>query len=102
MSEGYEIYEVYLQGHEKDIEEGNPFEMEIKERASFRRMVVKARVSRPKEGPTSGQDLWIRSYEKDEVQEIPWAIEIVEDLDDDYIVPRPDEGELGKETFKVY
>lgn len=102
MSEGYEIYEVYLRGHDKDIEEGNPFEMEIKDRATFTRMVVKAKVARSKEAFPSGAELWIRSYDKDEVQEKPWAIEIVEEFDDDYIVPRPDEEKLGKETYKVY
>ena len=102
MSEGYEIYEVYLQGHDKDIDDGNPFEMEIKDRSTFARMVVKAKVARSKEALPSGQELWIRSYDRDEVIEDPWAIEIVEELDDDHIVPRPDEDELGKETYKVY
>jgi hypothetical protein len=102
MSEGYEIYEVYLQGHDKDIDGGNPFEMEIKDRATFARMVVKAKVARSKDALPSGQELWIRSYDRDEVMEEPWAIEIVEELDDDHIVPRPDEAELGKETYKVY
>lgn len=102
MSEGYEIYEVYFQGHEKDIEEGKPFEMEIKDRATFARMVVKAKVARSKESLPSGQELWVRSYDRDEVKEDPWFIEIVEELDDDYIVPRPDEDKIGKETYKVY
>ena len=102
MSEGYEIYEVYLQGHEKDIEEGNPFEMEIKDRATFARMVVKAKVAKTKDNLPNGEVLWIRSYEKDEVQPEPWVIEIVEELDDDHIVPRPDEDRIGKETYKVY
>jgi hypothetical protein len=102
MSKGYEIYEVYLQGHEKDVNEGNPFEMEIRDRATFNRIVVKAKVARSKNDLPSGEDLWIRSYDKDEVKEEPWVIKIVEVLDDDYIVPRPDEGKVGKETFKVY
>ena len=102
MSEGYEIYEVYLNGHEKDIEEGNPFEMEIKDRATFARMVVKARVARSKDDLPSGEDLWIRSYDKDEVKEEPWVIKIVGELDDDYIVSRPDKDNLGKATYKVY
>ena len=102
MSEEYEVYEVYLQGHEEDIEKKIPFEMEIKDRATFSRMVVKARVAKSKEDLPSGETLWIRSYEKDEIKEEPWVIEIVEELDDDYIVPRPDEEKLGKETYKVY
>ena len=102
MSEGYEIYEVYLQGHEKDIDEGNPFEMEIKDKATFTRMVVKARVARSRDDLPSGEHLWIRSYDKDEVRKEPWVIEIVKELDDEYIVPRPDEDNLGKATYKVY
>ena len=102
MSEGYEIYEVYLQGHEKDIEEGNPFEMEVKERVAFMRMVVKARVARSKESLPAGEELWIRSYDRDELQEIPWVIEIVEELDDDHIVPRSDDGKPGKGAIKAY
>ena len=102
MSAGYEIYEVYLQGHDKDIDGGNPFEMEIKDRSTFARMVVKAKVARSKDALPSGQELWIRSYDRDEVKEAPWCIEIIEELDDDHIVPRPDEDELGKETYKVY
>jgi len=102
MSAGYEIYEVYLQGHEKDIDQGNLFEMEIKDRATFARMVVKAKVSRSKDDLLSGQELWIRSYDRDEVKEDPWFIEIIEVLDDDYIVPRPDDDKIGKETYKLY
>ncbi len=102
MSEGYEVYEVYLFGHEKDIEEGNPFEMELKDRATYERKVVKAKVSREKEKLNNPAPLYVRDYQKDEEKPGNLWIEIVEELPDDYIVPRPDEKEIPKETFKVY
>ena len=102
MSEGYEIYEVYLMGHDKDIEEGNPFEMEIKDRETFTRMVVKAKVAKEKDALSNPEPLYIRDYQKDEEKPGNWFIEIVEELPDDHIVPRPDDKSVPKETFKVY
>jgi hypothetical protein len=100
MREGYEVYEAWLMGHEEDIALGRPFALEIKKCEDFSRMVVRAIVSRSKiEG---AERLWVRGYAKDDYLPEEWWIKIIEELDDDIVLERPDAHNVPKETYKVY
>lgn len=99
MRQGYEVYEAWFKGHEEDIEKGRPFDLEIKSCEDFSRKVVKAIISKSK-NLKDGKELWIRSYAKDEYLPEPWSIKIVEELDEDTILERPDI--VPGEVFKVY
>ena len=86
MREGYEIYEAYIDGHEAEIDQGQEFAMEVRDLATFERIVVKARISKDPGALPEGAKLWVRAYNDEDVQG-PWAIQIVEELDDDEVQP---------------
>jgi len=41
--EGYEVYEAYLDGHEGEIDRGEPFILEVRELETLQRKVIMAR-----------------------------------------------------------
>ena len=86
MRQGYEVYEAYLDGHEAEIESGEPFVLETRELATMVRMVVKAQVAKPPHKLTEGQTLWVRNYKEAYLEE-PWQINILEELDEDEFQP---------------
>jgi len=86
MTEGYEIYEAYLDGHEREIDEGKEFIMEVRNLADLCRKVVRARVARPPQTLPDGQKLWIRLYNEQASTE-PWCIQVLEELDEDEVQP---------------
>lgn len=102
MSEGFEIYAAWLHGHEEDIKTGKPFAVELMKCADYTRMVVEAIIAKSKDELAEGEELWVRSYDRDEYLPEPWAIKIVKELDDDILLRRPDLEKIGVETFKVY
>lgn len=103
MREGYEIYEAYLDGHEKEIEEEREFIVEVRDLAQLCRKVLKARVSRRQSAFPQGCDLWIRNY-KEELQFQPWSIAVIEEMDDDMQPVRGDmaRGILPSRDDKIY
>ncbi len=86
MREGYEIYEAYLDGHEAEVDQGREFAMEVRELATFERLVVRARISKDPAALPGAAKLWVRSYNDEDVLG-PWAIQILEELDDDEVQP---------------
>jgi hypothetical protein len=82
MREGYEVYEAYLDGHEGEIEAGEPFVLEVRDCAEMTRKVVRARVARSSAALPEGQPLWVRGYNEEFLPE-PWAIQVEEELDQD-------------------
>lgn len=98
MREGYEVYEAYLIGHEKEIEEGKELILEVKNFEDFQRVIVKAIVAKSPGDLPGSEPLWIRDYKEDTIkQKEPWAIKIIEELDEDeYEAKRFDEEEAKK------
>ena len=86
MKEGYEIYEAYIDGHEAEIDQREVFTMEVRDLTSFARIVVKARISKDPAVMPEGRKLWVRAYNDEDVRG-PWAIDIIEELDDDDVQP---------------
>jgi hypothetical protein len=86
MREGYEVYEAYIDGHEAEIEEGKDFVVEVRDLATFARLVVRAKISKDPQAMPEGGKLWVRAYNDEDVQG-PWAIQILEELDDDQVQP---------------
>jgi len=84
--EGYEVYEAYLDGHEGEIDRGEPFILEVRELETLQRKVIRARVSREAGAFAEGQPLWVRRY-NEEFLEAPWAIHVLEELDEDQVQP---------------
>jgi len=101
--EGYEVYEAYLDGHEGEIEKGEPFILEVRELATFQRKVVRAKVAREAGALAEGQPLWVRRY-NEEFLPAPWAIQILEELDEDQV--QPVRGDIARgempEQEKIY
>jgi len=86
VREGYEIYEAYIDGHEKEIDACEPFITEVRELDTFTRKVVRARIARSPDQLPQGQTLWVRAYNDEDIWG-PWAIEILEELDEDQFQP---------------
>ncbi len=82
LREGYEIYEGYIDDHKDDMKEGKDFIVEIRDLATFERMIVRALVSREPESIEGGTPLWVKDF-YDEIIPTPGAIKILEELDDD-------------------
>lgn len=92
MREGFEIYEAYLDGHEKEIKEEREFIVEVRDLAQLSRKVLKARISAKHDAFPQGCHLWIRNY-KEELQAQPWSICVIEEMDDDI---QPVRGDIAK------
>ncbi|HKZ50325.1 MAG TPA: hypothetical protein VJ256_01010 [Dehalococcoidia bacterium] len=86
MKEGYEVYEAYVDGHDGEIDKGQPFVLEVRGLADYVRRVVRARIARSQEALPQGEPLWVRAYNDEKVTG-PWAIEIVEELDEEEYQP---------------
>lgn len=86
MREGYEVYEAYVDGHEAEIERGEEFALEVRDLATLARLVVRAIVSKDPTRTPGGQTLWVRAYNDEDILG-PWAIQILEELDEDEVQP---------------
>lgn len=82
IRKGYEIYEAYVDGHKQEMSEGQPFVVEVRDLETFTRMIVKAIISRKKDGIEGGSTLWFKDF-RDEIVPHPGSIKIIEELDDD-------------------
>jgi hypothetical protein len=82
LREGYEVYEGYIDNHKEEIEQGKDFIVEIRNLATFERMIVRAIVSRDPNGIEGGSSLWIKDF-YDEIIPHPGSIKILEELDDE-------------------
>lgn len=86
MREGYEVYEAYIDGRETEIAQDQDFVTEVRDLATFTRMVVRARISKNPEALPEGTQLWVRAYNDEDIRG-PWAIQILEELDEDEFQP---------------
>jgi len=89
--EGFVAYQGYLDGHEEEIAKGEPFVLEVRDLQTMTRMVVRARVARSQQELPQGKPLYRKGY-RDEFgfEGEPWAIEILEELDEDIVPQRAD------------
>lgn len=88
-NEGYEIHEVYLVKHDKEIEAGNPIVCELMPLATYSRILVRAHVSRSYDARPGMEQLWVRE-DDGTLQGRPWAIHILEELDPDEVAFEPE------------
>lgn len=99
MREGYEVYEAYLIGHEEEIEAGKELVLEIKNFEDFQRLVVRAIVSKSFDAIPEAEKLWVRDYKEDTIKHTePWAIKIIEELDEDEFEAKRFDEEKAKKT----
>ncbi len=82
----YETYELYLKGHEQDIQEGRPFAIELRDAQDYRRMVVKAKISPTKDRLADAAELRVREEKWEHFRKDNLWIQIVEELDDDTVI----------------
>ncbi len=79
---GFEVFDGNLKDHEKDIEEGNPIVVEVRDLADFTRKIVNAVISRSQGSVPDGVDLWFKDQEDKLVLE-PGSIKVIEEMEDD-------------------
>ncbi len=100
MKTGFEVFQPLLDKNREAINAGQPVSLEVKEYATFTRKLVRARVSQSKEALKAPQDLWVMGS-TEVLYPAPWAIEILEELDDDKVqleYPQS-EGSIGLYNF---
>ena len=81
---GYEILEEYVQNQRLDIDQGRPVIVEVRDRDTFERLVVRARIAPPGSELEGGQQLILRDLVEN-VAADDWLIAVVEELDADAI-----------------
>jgi len=79
---GFEVFDGNLTDHKKDIEEGNPIIVEVRDLADFNRKIVKAVISRARGSVADGVDLWFKDQEDKLVLE-PGSIKVIEEMEED-------------------
>jgi hypothetical protein len=82
MKSGYEVFQPLIDKNIGAINAGETVMLEIKDCQTFTRLLVKAKVSKSKEQLNNAHDLWIVGSTEVPYAD-PWAIEIIEELDDD-------------------
>lgn len=76
----YEVLGEYLETRQREIVEGEVFPLEIRDRSTFERKMVKARVARSKEELPSGETLYVRNLNED-LEPYTLVIEVLEEMD---------------------
>ncbi len=84
---GYEILEEYVSSQRLDIDQGRPVIVEVRDRDTFERLVVKAHIAPPGTELDGGQQLILRDLVEN-VAADDWQIAVVEELDADAIQSR--------------
>jgi hypothetical protein len=84
----YEILEEYVHSQKSDIDQGNPVVVEVRNRDTFERLVVKARISPPGQELKGGERLILRDLAEN-VSSDEWQIKILEELDPASVDIRP-------------
>ena len=99
-SSGYEVFQPMLDANRDAINAGEPVMLEIKEYATFTRKLVKAKVAQSKGQLKNPEELWIMGSTEVLYPE-PWAIEILEELDDEEVQLEypPSEGAIGLYSY---
>ena len=79
---GFEIYDGNVKDNEKNIEEGNPIIVEVRDLTDFTRKIVKAVISRTQDSIPNGVDLWFKDKD-DKLVLDPGSISVIEEVGDD-------------------
>lgn len=87
MREGYEVYGLYLEDLQEEIQQGQEVVLEVRDLNDISRKVVRARVTERSEELPGAEPLWVRNV-KDEITDQCWAIQVIEELPDDAFRPR--------------
>jgi hypothetical protein len=83
-SSGYEVFQPMLDANRDAINSGEPVMLEIKEYATISRKLVKAKVAKSKDQLENPEELWVMGP-TEVLYPDPWAIEIIEELNDDEV-----------------
>lgn len=81
---GYEILEEYVHAQRQDIDQGRPVIVEVRDRDTFERLVVRAHIAPPGTDLEGGEQLILRDLVEN-VAADDWQITVVEELDADAI-----------------
>jgi len=76
----YEVLGEYLEARQREIDHGEAFPLEIRDRSTFERKIVRARVARSKEELPEGETLYVRNLNED-LEPYTFVIEILEEMD---------------------
>jgi len=100
MKNGYEVFQPLLEKNREAINSGTPVLLEVKEYATFTRKLVRAKVAPSKDPLINPKVLWVMGSTEVLYPE-PWAIEILEELDDEktQLEYPQSEGNIGLYNF---
>jgi transcriptional regulator with XRE-family HTH domain len=84
----YEILEEYVHGQRADIDQGNPVIVEVRDRDTFERLVVKAKIAPPGADLEGGEQLVLRDLAEN-VSADDWKIVVLEELDPESVDIKP-------------
>jgi hypothetical protein len=87
VRKGYEIFMPFLDGHEKEMEEGKEIVVEVRSLEDFTRKVVRAKIAKEPSKLPDGIELWVKDAKDEFLPEI-WRIKIVEELPEETPVTR--------------
>lgn len=85
---GYEILEEYVHSQRADIDKGNPVTVEVRDRDTFERLVVKAQIAPPGADLEGGEQLVLRDLAEN-VSADDWKIVVLEELDPESVEIKP-------------
>ena len=90
LAEGFEAYIGYLADDSKEIREevreGKPFVVEVRDLDTFERLVVRAVVAEPGAQLEGSDELFVLDW----IENRPWSIRVLEELDEEEEGPRAD------------
>ena len=85
---GYEILEEYVHGQRADIDQGKAVTVEVRDRDTFERLVVRAKIAPPGTGLEGGEQLVLRDLAEN-VAADDWKIVVLEELDPESVEIKP-------------
>jgi len=84
----YESYIGYLtdssQKTRREVLEGEPFVIELRDLDTFERLVVRALVAQPPAAVEDGQELWVLDWVENR-QAVPWSIRVLEEIGEEQL-----------------
>ena len=84
----YEVLEEYIHGQRAEIDQGNPVIVEVRDRDTFERQVVKAKIAAPGTDLEGSDQLILRDLAEN-VSADDWKIAILEELDPESVDIKP-------------
>lgn len=84
----YEVLEEYVHGQRGEIDQGNPITVEVRDRDTFERLVVKAQIAPPGSDLEGGEQLVLRDLAEN-VSADDWSIVVLEELDPEAVEIKP-------------